>query len=133
MTALEALMTTMTFVLDGNSAAAAEAEFRAVLRTFEPGIEVNVQEQAALPETARKAIDPISLAALIVSIPSAVLAVLDLADRIEKRRRAQKLIEEAKRLHAEREVVVFVMDREIAKPLDDLEPDDLLDVAQSAR
>jgi hypothetical protein len=126
-------MTTITFVLDGNSAAAAEAAFRAMLRTFEPGIEVKVRERAALPETGRKAIDPISLAALIVSIPSAVLAVMDLADRIEKRSRARKLIEEAKRLHAEQEVVVFVMDREAARPLDTLEPDELLDVAERAR
>jgi hypothetical protein len=125
-------MGTITFVLDGKSPAAAEADFTAVLRGFDPGIEVRTQERAALPEIARKALDPISLAALIVSIPSVVLAVLDLADRIEKRRRARKLVEEAKRLRAERQVIVYVMRGAVAKSLDDLDPDDLLDTAEGA-
>jgi hypothetical protein len=39
-----------------------------------------------------KAVDPLSLAALVLSIPSAALAVVELADRITKRRRAMELI-----------------------------------------
>ena len=45
-----------------------------------------------------KAPDPVAIAALIVSLPSAALAVTDLADRITKRRRARKLIDTAKTL-----------------------------------
>jgi len=45
-----------------------------------------------------KVIDPISLTALVVSLPSAALAVFDLADRIRKRRRAQELIDQARLL-----------------------------------
>ena len=37
----------------------------------------------------RKVIDPAALVSLALSIPSSALAVLDLADRIRKRRRAQ--------------------------------------------
>jgi hypothetical protein len=44
-----------------------------------------------------KAIDPVSLATLVVSLPSAALAALDLADRIGKRRRAGELIDHARR------------------------------------
>ena len=46
----------------------------------------------------RKVIDPVSLAALVLSFPSAVLAVQDLADRIRKRRRAKELIDQAQQL-----------------------------------
>jgi hypothetical protein len=41
-----------------------------------------------MPDADRKVIDPISLAALILSIPSAVLAVMDIADRLTKHRKA---------------------------------------------
>jgi len=40
-----------------------------------------------------KVIDPVAVASLVLSIPSAALAVADLADRIRKRRRAADLID----------------------------------------
>ncbi len=40
-----------------------------------------------------KAIDPVAVASLVLSVPSAALAVADLADRIRKRRRAADLID----------------------------------------
>ncbi len=43
-----------------------------------------------------KALDPVALASLAVSLPSAALAVADLADRIRKRRRAAELIDHAR-------------------------------------
>ena len=64
---------------------------------------------AELPEVERRAIDPISLAALILSIPGVVLAAMDLADRIAKRRRAKALIDTAERLRVERKVETFVI------------------------
>ena len=39
-------------------------------------------------------------ASLVVSLPSAVLAAMDIADRIKKRRRTTELIEEARALLA---------------------------------
>jgi len=48
-----------------------------------------------------KTVDPVAVTALALSIPAAVLAVLDLADRIAKRRRAKKLIEAAGRIRIE--------------------------------
>ena len=89
------------------------AELRFVLAGPEAGGAANVLIQAleeselvkatttpvpALPEMARKILDPIALAALIVSIPGAVLAVSDLVDRIRKRRKAHAVIEVARRL-----------------------------------
>jgi hypothetical protein len=57
-----------------------------------------------------KVIDPVSVAALVLSIPSAALAVLDLADRVRKRRRASELIDHARQLAA-RQVTVCVISR----------------------
>ena len=50
----------------------------------------------------------VSMASLVLSIPSAALAVADLADRIRKRRRAQELIDHAQLLAA-RQVRVYLM------------------------
>jgi hypothetical protein len=45
-----------------------------------------------------KAIDPVAVASLVLSVPSAALAVADLADRIRKPRRAAELIDRARQL-----------------------------------
>ena len=84
-----------------------------------------------LPEDARKAIEPIALAALILSIPSAALAVWDLADRIKKRRRAQTLIDEAKRLQVEKKVKTYLVTFEGPKRLNDMTADQVVDLASS--
>jgi hypothetical protein len=77
-----------------------------------------------------KAVDPVSVAALVLSIPAAVLAALDVADRIAKRRQAKKLIETAGRIRVERRVEVLIITADGAKPLADLEPDTLLDLTE---
>jgi hypothetical protein len=55
-----------------------------------------------------KAIDPVAVASLVLSIPSAALAVADLADRIRKRRRAADLIDHARQLAA-RQVTIYLI------------------------
>jgi hypothetical protein len=74
-----------------------------------------------------KVIDPVSLTALMVSLPSAALAVLDLADRIHKRRRARELIEHARQLAAQH-VTVCLISRHHPVELAVLAPDQLLDL-----
>jgi hypothetical protein len=74
-----------------------------------------------------KAVDPLSLAALVLSIPSAALAVVDLADRIKKRRRAMELIDHAHEL-AERQVEIEVIVRDQPRELIALDADQLLDL-----
>ena len=73
-----------------------------------------------------KAIDSVAVAALVLSIPSAALAVLDLADRIPKRRRAKELIDHAQQLAAQ-QVTICVMSRSRAVELRTLTPDQLLE------
>jgi hypothetical protein len=74
-----------------------------------------------------KVIDPVSMAALVLSIPSAALAVLDLADRIHKRRRAQELIDHAQQLAAQ-QVTVYLRSRSRTVELRTLAPDQFLDL-----
>ena len=75
-----------------------------------------------------KVIDPVAVASLVMSIPSAVLAVADLADRIRKRRRATELIGQAQQLAA-RQVTVYLMSPGRAVELSTLTPDQVLDLA----
>jgi hypothetical protein len=82
------------------------------------------------PETANnddKLIDAMSATALALSIPPAALAVIDLADRIRKRRRAKELIDHATQL-AEQEVSVYLISRNRPVELTTLAPDQLLDL-----
>ena len=82
---------------------------------------------AAVGHDGGKVVDPVSVAALVVSIPSAALAVLDLADRIRKRRRAQELIDHAQQLAA-RQVTVCLLSPGRVVELRTLAPDQLLDL-----
>jgi hypothetical protein len=73
-----------------------------------------------------KNIDPVALASLVVSIPSAALAVMDLADRITKRKRAAQLIGQARHLEAQNVTVTVLINQNIIN-LTTLTPDQLLD------
>ncbi|MGZ9930637.1 hypothetical protein ACXNSR_12145 [Streptomyces sp. NC-S4] len=82
-------------------------------------------EPANDPDT--KSVDPVAVASLVVSIPSAMLAVADLVDRIHKRRRAGELIERAQQLRAQQAAARLVCeDRSV--DLATLTPDQLLDL-----
>jgi hypothetical protein len=87
----------------------------------------NTPDAAAAARNDDKVIDPVSLAAVVVSIPSAALAVLDLTDRIHKRRRAKELIDHAQQLTAQ-QVTVCLMSHSRPVELTTLAPDQLLDL-----
>jgi hypothetical protein len=74
-----------------------------------------------------KAIDPVAVASLAASLPSAALAVADLADRIRKRRRAAELIDHA-RQQAARQVTITVITPGRFTEIRTLTPDQLLDL-----
>ncbi|MGW1490552.1 hypothetical protein [Streptomyces sp. NPDC002402] len=84
-----------------------------------------IAELANDPDT--KGVDPVAVTSLVVSIPSAMLAVADIADRIHKRRRASELIERAQQLRAQQAAARLVCeDRSV--DLATLTPDQLLDL-----
>ncbi|MGW2786742.1 hypothetical protein ACWC3X_36940 [Streptomyces populi] len=74
-----------------------------------------------------KVVDPISVTALVVSLPSAMLAVADIADRIRKRRRAGELIERAQQLRAQ-QVAARLVREDRSVDLATLTPDQLLNL-----
>jgi hypothetical protein len=101
-------MPDLTFILAGDKASAAADSFAAVLAEGE-GVTVSRRIPAALPEAERRVVDPISLAALILAVPGAVLASMDLVQRVAKRRKAKALIAEAQRLRDETQVETYVL------------------------
>jgi hypothetical protein len=124
----------ITFVLQGDGATEAGHEFERLIATFDKGMEVQVVPFEEASDELRRALDPISLLTLILAIPSAALAVLDIADRIEKRRRATRLIEAGRRLCEGKKVQAFVlMPDGSPKRLQDLTPDQLLDLVAEVR
>lgn len=120
-------MRDLELMLNGADAEGAARDLATALD--DPELARTVQPPDADTALQRKAIDPVAVAALVMSIPGAVLAALDLADRIAKRRRAKKLIETANRIRIERHVEVLTLTADGPKSLADLEPDALLDLA----
>ena len=96
------------------------------------GYEITQSPAGALPPATShdensKVIDPVSVAAAVLSIPSAALAVLDLADRIHKRRRARELIDHAQQL-ATQHVTVRLISQGRTIEISTMPPDQLLDL-----
>jgi hypothetical protein len=119
----------MIIQLDGPSAANVQAASRTlqeITRSWgHPANEAPVTAAQATGDD--KLIDPVSLAALILSIPSTALAVMDLTDRIRKRKRATELIDHARQLASQQVTATLVTQRH-ATDLTTLTPDQLLDL-----
>lgn len=77
--------------------------------------------------TGDKTVDPVAIAALILSIPAAALAVSDLADRIKKRHRAKDLIDHAQQFLTQN-ITIQVLAQNRSLDLAALDPDTLLDL-----
>jgi hypothetical protein len=119
-------MQDLELVLRGPDAEGALAPLAAALA--DAGVTLRARPLSTAGTAADKAIDPVAVAAVLVSIPSAVLAVLDVADRIAKRRRAKELVAAARRLHVERRVEVLAVTLEGPVALADMDPDAVLDL-----
>jgi ABC-type Fe2+-enterobactin transport system substrate-binding protein len=120
-------MDQLQIVISGTDADAAAEPLTSILAEGEaPGVVTRI-EPSQLPEPARKVIDPVSLAGVILAIPGAVLAVADGIERIRKRRKAQALIEQAKRLTQDHRVHILVVTADGGTvTLQELDPDRLL-------
>ena len=119
----------MILRIDGVSAVAltkAHAQANDLVQTWDSDLVMADAQPAAAPSRDDKVVDPVAVAALVVSIPSAALAVVDLTDRIRKRHRAKELIALAQRL-LEHEVTMQVIQGDRAVELSTLTPDELLD------
>ena len=120
----------LELLLRGHGAEAAADELEALLggaADAGPGLARRPADTA--PTGADKAVDPVAVAALVLAIPSAALAVWDLASRIQGRRKAEQVVEVAQRLRIERGVESFVLTLEGPRALETLDPDRLLELA----
>ena len=127
-------MGTIAFRITGPAAEAAAGELETIL-----GQDVacfTATRSTPPPSTGadHKAIDPVALGALILSIPSAVLAVVDITERIRKRKKAQQAIDCAKQHSIQNTVNIFVVTPSGPLPLKDLTADRLLELtAETSR
>ena len=120
-------MPELKFVLAGNQSDIAAT---AIVHALGPeDAEARRQPVTEAPDAERKVVDLISLATLILSIPTAVLAVIDIVDRLKKRRKAQAVIDAAKQAKAEQQVDIYLLTLDqTPQPVADLTPDRLLDL-----
>lgn len=86
------------------------------------------------PVTPERSLDPVAVAALIVSIPSGVLAVMDLAERLKLKEKIARLTTLARREWREHGTRIWLQRRN-ATPLalDAADPAAILDAAASER
>ena len=123
-------MADLKIIIAGSQFEAAAEKLRAALSGDGDAPAISRLQPSELPEAARKVIDPIALANLIISIPAALLAVADLVDRMRKRKRAQAVIDAAKQVRDENGVSVSIVSLEGAvRRVDGLTADELLEEA----
>jgi hypothetical protein len=122
-------MADLQIIIAGQEVESAAKTLSSLLMEGETSAAVSRIEPSALPEVTRRIIDPISIGALILAIPGAILAVMDITDRIRKRKKAQSLIEMTKRLKSENDVQTsIVMVDGSLRSLDQLTADGLLEL-----
>jgi hypothetical protein len=127
-------MGNLQIVISGTNADTAADQLTTVLAECEALGTVTRVASSQLPESTRKVIEPVSLAAVILAIPGAVLAVFDGVDRVRKRHKARAMIEQAKRLTLDLQVRILVIAADDqAHTLDQLTPDQLLTLAEPDR
>ncbi len=110
-------MTNMKIHIDGKEADASASE---LTEFFVDNFDTQVSPAAAETSstTDRKDIDPIAVAQLILAIPPAIMVTMDLAERIELRKKVSKLIELAKRLRNEKGTVARLETSDVSRDLD---------------
>jgi hypothetical protein len=120
-------MTGLRLHLDGTAADAAADELAAFFEA-EFGRRPARLPAAGPGETGRKT-DPVAIAALVLALPSAMLAAMDLAERIRLREKIARLIDLARRLKRDRGTAVRVETAAGLQDLAALDPDRVLALA----
>ena len=121
-------MQDLELILNGTDAAGAARDLAAALADAD--LTLTTQPLDAHRAQRHKVVGPVAVAALVLSIPGAAPAALDVVDRIAKRQRAKSLIETAGRIRIERRGEVLTITTEGPRPLADLDPDGLLELVE---
>jgi hypothetical protein len=121
-------------VIVGEGSDHAADEIRDLLADGEAAYKIQRSRGRTDLQAGLKAVDPMALASLVLSVPCAFLSAVDLAERIRKRIKAQSLVAVAKRLTAEKSISVYIERNDGALvPLNGLDPDDVLALAGRAK
>jgi hypothetical protein len=124
-------MANLNVIVEGAEAEKAADQLTVVFAEAGENATVSRIQVSELPEEARRVIDPLTLIGVILSIPGAVLAAMDLVDRIRKRKKAQTLIDAAKLVSNDTKAQISIVTLEgTTRRLDQLTADDMLDVAE---
>ncbi len=119
-------MAELKLVITGDNAELAARTIMAALGPEDGAIRQS--RVSGAPQGERRIVDPISLATLIVAVPPAALAVMDIVDRIKKRVTAEAAIEAARAVKADHQVDVYLLTASGQHALlSQFAPDDLLD------
>jgi len=124
-------MSTLRFLIDGPDGEADAKELRRDLQEILGAAAVS--ESLPPPEPGERATDPIAVAGLILAIPGAILAVMDLAERLRLKQKLEQLIariKERRALRPGRTTLLLEDGRRVA--LDEVEPEELLTLAAGA-
>lgn len=124
-------MSTLRFLIEGPGAEAAAEDLKQDLLEI-LGAEA-VPESLPPPEPGERATDPIAVAGLILAIPGAILAVMDLAERLRLKQKLTQLIARIKArraLQPSRATLLLEDGRRVA--LDEVEPEELLALTAGA-
>jgi hypothetical protein len=124
-------MGNLHIIIEGARAESAADKLNVFLTEAGENATMSRIQSSELPEEVRRVIDPLSLIGIILSIPGAVLAAMDLVDRIRKRKKAQALIDVAKQVSSDTGVQISIVMVEGATcRLDQLTADEVLDAAE---
>ena len=127
-------MPTLEFAVSGPEATTAAEALEAVLARE---LAIRPERRMVLPERTgtEKAVDPVALGALILAIPGAILAVVDLVERMQKRKKAEAVIEQAKQLiiNGNVSITMTINGNAVPVPLQALTADKLLELANTAK
>lgn len=126
---------TLEFIIEGDNAQRAASELAALVESFGAEATAEIVKPDDASDEARRAVDPVTVATLVLAIPPAVLAVIQIGDRIadqmEKRRRAKQLLERARQMRETGKIEIHIVGEDGVRLLIALSADDLLDLADA--
>ena len=119
-------------VVSGPDPNQAADEVEEILRSLDPELRIERRTHEKSGDRDEKGIDPVAVAAVVLALPAAFIAALDLRDRIAKRKRASKLIDESKRLARTSGIRISIVSKSTTIQIDGTDADKLLELFDEA-
>ncbi|MDM8539508.1 hypothetical protein QUF75_02930 [Desulfococcaceae bacterium HSG7] len=120
----------LKFNIQGPQAQTVAQELAAMIdQTFDHSAQITKPPLAKTTDNTKA--DPVAIAALVIAIPSAVLAVVDLVQRPKKKSKADHVIDFAQRQHSQNPQtgITITMPNGVSMNLDQMDSNTLIDLA----